>query len=1134
MLKSLILAILFLNVAIARDRFSQEDKKRFLNEVSQEIAQHKVENQGRVDLQIIKPAFYVELEELISKEKITRKESLVIKKRYEDLSKNKSVSAQNAEEAFNNFVQKELLEIDSRPLDKIKEGGICNEWSCAAGLKCAPDPIQEAFGKLKKAGVNCKESSECASGECYESQPGSKIKICEEVFRCFRPLVLGESCALNPVCGSGSCLAYNSLTSGIGECNVLGKSCKKNSDCCSNSCGQGICKENVICKDCVSNGGKPQRGQRCCEGLYLNERGTCAPDVPPSVIPQVNVSPTKDILVAVAELLFSRAQAEDLTSEIKADRDKYSNFQATSTKENKTLDMNEKKPNLVFERKSDFRTCDLRFKDDFYNAMKKDGTFDLEVAMLAFDFVSTGDSDNDYWTSGSAADSSVFGRLKKIGLAHRAVRQDNNKQFDEINKKLTCACLDVQGLAKINDATKKKFFEEQCDEAAKYKDPATANDQMSGDASSIKAKELIVLWTENLIKFHSALAVKTEKSFGELDKVAEWTRQAPWTETRTKSYDLFKFNIKNPSSSVAGLGAIVGALLAAGVIAVLGGFATTSLLSSWAAAGIITASAVTGAGGLWMLASLKGAWITMRPQISDSVIAPRSYSCGKKDNCMEYTRTLIQPYNEICKIHASANACLKSFVVVNENSESRYIIDPWIPVGVSKISILKGQPLYTEKLERSFEAAKAAMVSKNPGATGGGGKNGGGEFVAESYLSEIFIDQNIVGKYLPGIGSALEETYFMNDDKVKIIKEAAKKFAIDEGFLEAEDTANLSAFADYAYEYHFVWPKKSRPDEISYPTVGLTTYLTYMANDVSGNLATGLVNTTKGLIDLNQKHVKSLETTLKELKNNKPINLNSLVSENLEGKLAAVKQKLENFKALDSYLTSANLNVQLSQLGKTFGDTQGNSQALKGSSLSGDQVGFLKAVSNLRTARDKQLKSLETYNKAMVSNGDKDRFAKMATVSKNFSERFSKGKFAFGNPKSAVASAGSGSGSGSKEKENKDGSGNLLDSNGSEGSGYGANSSRLYGYGSGSGSSGTSGSGSSSSTGSDQNNHGSGIDVDQSKLAEAISARDQSSKDKYSSSEEQTLFEKITNAYIRNYDKVLSKKKDKDIIEDKR
>lgn len=54
---------------------------------------------------------------------------------------------------------------------------------------------------------------------------------------------------------------------------------------------------------------------------------------------------------------------------------------------------------------------------------------------------------------------------------------------------------------------------------------------------------------------------------------------------------------------------------------------------------------------------------------------------------------------------------------------------------------------------------------------------------------------------------------------------------------------------------------------------------------------------------------------------------------------------------------------------------------------------------------------------------------------------------------------------------------------------------------------------------------------DNLKLADAISARNKAGKDKYQSNDGQTIFERVTNAYIRNYDKILTKKKDKDLNE---
>jgi hypothetical protein len=51
-------------------------------------------------------------------------------------------------------------------------------------------------------------------------------------------------------------------------------------------------------------------------------------------------------------------------------------------------------------------------------------------------------------------------------------------------------------------------------------------------------------------------------------------------------------------------------------------------------------------------------------------------------------------------------------------------------------------------------------------------------------------------------------------------------------------------------------------------------------------------------------------------------------------------------------------------------------------------------------------------------------------------------------------------------------------------------------------------------------------DEDHRALAEAIDARNLEAPEKYAPRDEVSLFEKITNAYIRNYEKVLTGKKE--------
>jgi hypothetical protein len=501
---------------------------------------------------------------------------------------------------------------------------------------------------------------------------------------------------------------------------------------------------------------------------------------------------------------------------------------------------------------------------------------------------------------------------------------------------------------------------------------------------------------------------------------------------------------------------------------------------------------------------------------------------------MEYTRTLVQPYNDVCKIHTSSNACLKSFVVVNENSQARYIVDPWIPVGVPKSAILKDQPLYTNQLEQAFNAAKSSMISKNPGATGGGGKKGGGSYVTESYLSEVFIDAALVGKYIPALGPDLESTYFMDSAKVKTIKYAAKAFAISEGVLDESEYANLEAFADYAYKYHFLWPKKSRPDEISYPTTGLQTYLDFMANDVSGNLSADLAERAKTLSKLNQLYAKNYVDTLKIY--SKGINQQDAVKSALLNKeIEKAEKMLDGITTLNAMLDNNSLDVELSKLSSGFIAEQAKlAGAASVKDLTSDQKKFLKAVGDLRTRRKTQLKAMATYKRAMSANGDKERAAKMATVSKAFNDRFIVKKGSFNGSRLGTSSS---SDSASENADNGKNSPAKTYGNAVYGTVYGTSS--TYGSGSGSGSTGSqNGSGyGTSNNPANANNADNLADAAaleaEARLAAAIEARNRSQKDKYESNEGQTLFERVTNAYIRNYDRVLSKKKDKDVIEEK-
>lgn len=1334
MLKIFIMFAIFLNVSYAKDRFSSADKKQFIDEIKQEIAEHKVENKGRIDLQIIKPEFHSQLEDYFEEEKFTREEMQRIKQRFEEFSKDPKNSGENAEQAFYAFIESQFNEINKKVLEKVREGEVCNSWSCQEGLVCALDPnyVKAASAPMPQfqtgvSGMN--QINNQILGEMEANKGSCKLingkTVCEEIYRCFKPLSLGQSCLANPVCGAGSCLPYDSMTSGIGECVEENNSCKKNSDCCSNLCNGGVCKENVVCKDCINNGQKTQRGQKCCEGLYLNGKGICVPDAPPSVLPQVKMSPVRLILIGFVNLFISTAEAgslgdiereynqlvngviapntgdsiswadgnvvrqandrlvyteadkpnepyvfdkntgidrlardipslradwmirygvdvlgtqnsyrenQKLVSDILAkegksgetdrvnvgfglnlavtygadgkvasittpdgkmsvekflDSNLYAAITGTNPKRNSTattaegqrvlaalkktddeadgdevLDIEDssdakslstiiknnkgkyrdgvfkgksaeadvidiKTPTLMFSKTTNTKTCEIRFKEDFYNSLKtnfiKDAEgkdtatsyFDLHMATLAFDFVLSGNSKNDYWTENKNPDSSIFGRLNKITKISKDLRKETNDKIDELNNRLTCMCIDVSGPDKMS-ADKNEFFQKSCPEEYKLFIDKTAglalNSELDEEAASgIKQKRFIAVMTSNLSNFNGILTSNNEKVFSKINEVSKWANEeAKWSETREKEFLLFKYSVKGNGNNLGVLGAIVGALLAAGVIAILGGFATGSLLSAWGAAGIITASAATGAGGLWMVASLKGAWITKKPEIIDR--DPRGYTCGKKQRCTEFSRFLIQPYNDICKVHTSANACVKNFVVINKDNRHRYLVDPWVPAGVPQNLILIGEGSYAEKLDQGFEEAKNAMKVAKPKKS----------IVSGSYRTDVFINEKMVGKYVPSLGPNLETLYKLNNEKIQTIKNAAMRFAVNEKFIEEGDTANLRKFAEYAYEYHFVYPKLSTKKEISYPTVGLNKYLDIMANSITASLAIANKKAADSFRTAAINHYKDYINTL-NLYNDLPINQKDAIKKaEISKEIEKAQKELDNLMTLNALSTNQSLDDQLLNMNAAFISANSKLAGASGTvSFTPEQQNFLKSVGNLRKTRKTQLKALKKYNEEMAANGNSERTNSVAKASKRFSQQFATGNGAFTgiNPvsSSGVAETAKPT-SGSIERNNYD--------DGGAGSQYGSQ----YGSGSGRVSSGGASSGSDADSSSSSGSVG---EEDSKRLAEAIDARDRANKDKYKGKDGQSLFEQVTNAYIRNYDKVLIKKKGKDVGEQK-
>ncbi len=1115
----LVILLLICNLAFAKARFTEKDKKVFMDSVNKELTVYKAETGGKIDLVVIRPFIFDELMIYHKEEKFTKEEMNKFKADYDSFIKDPSITPANAEASLMKFIEAELSMISNKPLEKTKEGGICNQWGCEEGFKCANDPKQRPDkGARCKVGQGiCKEDADCCSGSCIENKL-SKKKSCAPIMRCFKPGKAGDSCGENPVCGEGSCDKYDANVVGIGECKSIKNSCKSDIECCSNKCSANRCVENLVCKNCVERGGQPSRGKECCEGLYADpETNSCRPAIEPIIPPQANFS-MKKILISLVSVLISNAEAGEAFDTVNANRGKYQYFKVEETE---TVLKEKKEVGMKFEKRSNFNTCDIRFRDDFYNYLKQENLMDLEIALLAFDYMLRGPGVDDYWVqTKNNPSTSLYSRMKKIAEEHHKIRIEQNKGIETAQRKISCMCIDTIGYDKVKE-DKKAYFDKECGE---FKDQLSADglfkdDVNSGDASGIKAKRMMVAWTQSMKDFNVVLTIDNTKTAEAIGNINKWVQgnYKKFTDTEERIYPLSTFTIKNPSGSAAALGAVLGALLAAGIVAILGGFATGSLISAWTAAGIITASAAAGGAGLWLIASLKGAWLNKHPEVYDRFV--RSYQCGKKDTCSDYTRELKQPYNTICNIHAGPQSCIKNFFAYYDGEvadEPVYLIDPWVPYGTTKAEIFKGQGNYAEKLEEGFQRALSHMQSVSARGQ-----------IGEGYMQQEFINETVAGLFAPMIGTDPTSNYLLNADLVKIIKSKAKAYAIENKFIEETDTENLEKFADYAFDYHYVWPKQSRSKEITFPPFGAELYLDTMSNGVSRTLATGATKATQTFTNLNNKYMEDYLNTLDIYKNQMgTTDLGKLKALNAE--IDKTKKELENGKALSALLSNGNLDSQLLNL------SANSATQTSGANFSANETAFLNAVGKNRLARKEQIAKLATFKKAIASSNanTKARAEANQKAAASFSKKFNSGLTASINSKGGM-------GSGTSATDAKTSTfvpgeyGNGGAGLNSGASAYDPNAYMNNGASSGSGKSSTAGSGANGSgdQGAAANGSGAGNDEDSERIADAIDARNKMNKDKFNSNDEQTLFEKITNAYIRNYDKVLNKKKEKADIE---
>jgi hypothetical protein len=717
-------------------------------------------------------------------------------------------------------------------------------------------------------------------------------------------------------------------------------------------------------------------------------------------------------------------------------------------------------------------------------------------------------------------------------------------------------CYDSKGYEFL-DGAQQVYFRESCqEEYTAYQelqkkmdgkegaDTVVAKSVENGDASSIKYLRMMTTWADKMASLKERSLIRNINALDKTNNVVNYlSGGAPWEQTEVKSYELYRFTIKDLKTSAMLSGAAAGALISAGAVAIAGGFATASTLSAWAAAGIITASTLAGAGGFWLLGALRGAWQAKTPTINDSFVKGReSYKCGKKSQCSDFKRVLKQPYNAVCGIHASSNACVKHFLVTTEstnnfndtmsvtntmNSERTdvadyfdqvmalgdgnkmyFIIDPWVPEGMTSNQIIGGQPVYTTLLENGFKDALSYLKGNKPSGN-----------QKTQYLQKNVIGSKATSHYAPKLAD--QPAYNFSADEKAAFMTAARKYAVDEGFFADNQQQFLDDFAEYTYKYHFMYPKATPVSEgnIAYPPPGLSTY--------AGLLQFGLARVTKvngdeyrNLLDMQINYRNILTDRLKLYRDNNQLPEEELNAVNGEiEKLQGELEELQGFQGIVTNLSSG--NVKTTNLAGGANALVGN---ISSSSLTSKANGQA-VVNSLRTLGELKKKSQqeqEAYNKRM--SGNEARQSALETAQQAMVDSFYN---PLGNSKSSFfADAGQPGTERDKKDSNTGSTSTALNLPGSAATGSGTYGSGQYGN-----SLGLNKGGGSSSISEDG---GLGIDIgagafnadtaSQGQISAAIRARDNQPRNKYQPNEKDSLFDILTKAYIRNYDKVLMKK----------
>lgn len=552
-------------------------------------------------------------------------------------------------------------------------------------------------------------------------------------------------------------------------------------------------------------------------------------------------------------------------------------------------------PAITAKTYSDIKSCEFNsYNDNWRDASNQERN--AEVFMRAFEFAYSGEGSNDYWQDGTKGN--IFKRAKKIATAFQKNRYEMIKKLQEIDKEMGCKCIAIFGPERFS-AEKQAFFNQNCEvEKAELQAQLGENEESNIDGSSIDSgldrtekaeaqaeeidkgatgisyEKLIVTWLGLRGEATALRFTKNAELEEEAQELSEFIAGVDFTEAwkdRVSGKKLLQSD--PPGDSV--LLYKWGFKYYKGWVVTLVKIATVFIVDlNEGKSGSIAKSLAKLLDGVSEATrdGFKAAYREKEPMISDAVIYKKK-SAGTFKKKDAYSRYYIGPRFDNkspvaetrCQVYAGASACLKSMYKTEFDGKTYYLIDPLRPMFVTDATVktevveTTGQN-WVEMVNEARDKGVDYLKSTLPGGSPNYIKNVSKSFGSKPVMKWAIEKNHFAVK----LGQFVDPLF--SEDKVKIIKKAAEKYAMCKrlqncgapdadpqalgfGFL-FESESEAKDFAEYTYQMHFKWPKLSEEGMVGYPLIGQSTYfesLAYNLKVIGASAANRIANLGEGV-----------------------------------------------------------------------------------------------------------------------------------------------------------------------------------------------------------------------------------------------------------------------------------------------